>query len=158
MHDQGPSNNSETDSCIHSQGPLGGSPGVLWQVREQWRVKHWGYVTAIMAVYLAAAERKLGFWPACLPSEWQMHTHAANQQSGYCTLSLICVRMSDTQHMLWGWGSMCTFLRCIREGLMEQSAALWEQPCFCGSRGFPLLQYQAACVRREGRRENKTEK
>lgn len=70
----------------------------------------------------------------------------------------VCVWMSDTEHVLRGRGSMCTFLRCIWEELMEQSAGLWEQPCFCGSRGFPLLQYRAACIRREGRREKKTDR
>lgn len=57
-------------------------------------------------------------------------------------------------------GNMCTFLRCcIWEESEKQSTCLWEEQLgFCGSRGFPLLQYQAACVRREGGREGRRER
>lgn len=51
---------------------------------------------------------------------------------------------------------MCTFLTRTWEEPMEQSAGLREQPCISGSRGFPLLQYQAACIREGGKERKKT--
>lgn len=86
----------------------------MW-AREQQQAKYWGYITAIMAVYLAVAERKLGFQPACLHLNL-MHTHAASQVKALYTAENGSVCMNEWQTACAaGLGSMCTFLGCMRE-------------------------------------------
>lgn len=89
-----------------------------------------------MAVYLAADEGKLGFWPVCLPAiNLSTQRRAASHQPR--RFMLLLTQMSGRKHVPSVW----TFLGCCTwEELMKQSGALWEQPCFCGSWGFPSLE------------------
>lgn len=83
-----------------------------------------GYVTAIMAVYLAGDEGKLGFWPVCLPAINPEYPETCSQPSATPLHGVVNVNEWQRTCAV-GLESVWTFLGCCTwEELMKQSGAL----------------------------------